>query len=582
MPESTPAEAELEVKVEAEAPPPPIIEEKPKKKSGGGGLFGAEEEFNVSQEEIDHAALYGEEVEGFDIPDDPDSLMAWLNIGADDLISDDETPEVEVVDEPQPTIAEDLPADPLEAEAVETDDILALFNEDADDDIDGLLEQVDLSGQAQDEPGIITQMGELPDDPDEAIRMIEEMALADDGEIEDGLDLPDFSGEDSLFDELLALDQDESEGELDLGLAVEDDSAAPIVEPEELVGEPEAEVPPREVVAEPPSELLFGDLNNDEGSSGLDWLDDMTFDSDPALLGEIESPPKEPIPDLKALALDKLEELESEGEPASEAAVDDAALAEMLDSFSAGADGLDDDLLGLDSPAEEPSLDDVLALAIPEDAEPLPADIVEPVAEQFGAPDTDVAATDLIEGLSSDLFNSQETDLNSSIEDWLQSEADTESRLDWLDESEGPGEMSWLLQEEQASQTSMLPKLGTDELDPRNVEPPKVEPRPRAEAPIVNRAGFTRDLAAKEDRLPSQIAPQPKRSEINGNVTQELNQYKLQISQGENLPEIIETLQNSLTNSNDPRLLQVLGDAYMRDGQLQSALEAYRQAQRML
>jgi hypothetical protein len=101
------------------APPPPA----PAKKKAS--MFGPDEPFSVTDEELAHAVATGAQVEGFDMPDDDEAAMAWLEglLGDDggDLFGGLGTAEVEPEPlpepEPEPVVAEvDLAA--LMAEAL--------------------------------------------------------------------------------------------------------------------------------------------------------------------------------------------------------------------------------------------------------------------------------------------------------------------------------------------------------------------------------------------------------------------------------------------------------------------------------
>ena len=58
--------------------------------------------------------------------------------------------------------------------------------------------------------------------------------------------------------------------------------------------------------------------------------------------------------------------------------------------------------------------------------------------------------------------------------------------------------------------------------------------------------------------------------------------FQNQLDQKQDLPNLIRELRAELEIQSNPTLQKMLGDAYMEVGQLQDALDAYRQAQRLL
>ena len=64
-----------------------------------------------------------------------------------------------------------------------------------------------------------------------------------------------------------------------------------------------------------------------------------------------------------------------------------------------------------------------------------------------------------------------------------------------------------------------------------------------------------------------------------GNIDEALQYYESLVSSGVHLDQVIEDMQQTIRSyPANPMLYQVMGDAMMKDGRLQSALEAYRQA----
>ncbi|MEM7801760.1 MAG: hypothetical protein AAF633_21370, partial [Chloroflexota bacterium] len=610
-----PLDSEPEPLDEPEVAPEPEPEpEKPAKKQAAPSLFGGDEEFHVSEAEIAHAVEHGEEVAGFDIPDDPDSLMAWLNM---DIDVSDSTPAEEAA-EPDPIVDEAI--DEIVDEVVEAAEPDLIVDEVVDEVIDGVVEsavvddEVDaVAEEAVDESLIqnetLSEIAQLPDDPDEALKIIEELSQGD---------LPDVDEDDQLLDLIASVEEDGDGIEEAAAATAEESDKEALDEPSEVFDDIFADSPV-ETTGAPfdgmASEYLFGDLNKG-GSSELDWLDDMTFDSDPALLGEIPSPRPQVVPPAE------------EADPVAEAlSADDES--EITDS------GLES-ILNWDETLDEIGDQDIAELGLFDDDDDLDVDVLAEVVEESAGPEA-AAVVEAIEDLSSEDLSSEdvlsedvsnedlsilddvlseieepaeEADLLSelslesdfsaadegddgSIEDWLKSDADSGSGLDWLDDGDTSDSMNWLTQEEQASHINPLRSLDTAMLDEsilksdpiQSIEPPRKE-EPADERVTTIRPQYLPTPPDEQDKgpdvLPSSIAPKPKLETIPKMLTSELNNYRIQIKQGENLPGLIEELESSVAQKDDPRLCQILGDAYMKVGELQSALDAYRKAQRML
>ncbi|MFK7801517.1 MAG: hypothetical protein AB8G95_07800 [Anaerolineae bacterium] len=384
----------------AEAVVPDTIEAEPK--SAAPSMFG-DDDIHVSEEEISQAAEFGDMVPGMeDMPDDPDALMAWLNLAPDDL--------------------------------------------DNDSDFSDTL-------QTSDADLIVADLG------DEGLEV--EKAISSNSEpVTDELD--------NLFDELA--------GNVEGDISDED--------------------------------LIFGDLGTGR-LSGTDWLDRMTFDSDPALLGDVPTIPPHLAPEI--------EETDSENSKIVEAGVENTS---------------DDSLLAEPPVKENESLGSVEEL--PDDPD-----------EFLKILESNVTDSPLDIDPSSDLDLGE---IDSTVPDWLQVESDNaDSNLGWLEDASPSGVFNWLEAEEGIEDSSV--------------------------AVNANDADKVVDAPSMFDSDPIKTTDDSSSS---------LSEFQSMLKSGENIPEVIRKIRSQLEIRNDSTLQKLLGDAYMETGQLQDALDAYRQAQRLL
>lgn len=142
-----------------------------------------------------------------------------------------------------------------------------------------------------------------------------------------------------------------------------------------------------------------------------------------------------------------------------------------------------------------------------------------------------------------------------------------EETLAWIDDL-GEGDVAELLADEEEA-------AATAQYDPRVAPQPASEMVTRAEMALEQAdaeaaEAFDEDLDARGRAL-SMLG--------RGNVDAAADTYQQLIDEGEGLPLVIADLETAVAEHADkPVLNRLLGDAYMRNGQLQKALEAYRQA----
>ncbi|MEM9773017.1 MAG: tetratricopeptide repeat protein [Chloroflexota bacterium] len=466
-------EADIAEEVQASIVEPEAPSSKPK------SMFDMDD-VHISDEEISRAAEFGDEVPGMeDIPDDPDALMAWLDLGGS-----------ESTDEP----ADDAPAQPKVAAEPEepASKPKSMFDM---DDVHISDEEISRAAEFGDEvPG----MEDIPDDPDALMAWLD---LG--GDEESSLDLGDLPN--TIEDDLIVADIGQLEE------VIENSSVGSQLEAnqddldnlfDEIAGEDS------DIMEE---DLIFGDLGTGR-LSGSDWLDKMTFDSDPALLGDVPTVP-----------------------PGSFPADSGKNLEQILDEMSESSLSEEPDVA-----QDQPEFDSAVGAVedLPDDPDEfmkiLESDVADSISEADLPADLASEASEVVDELG-----------DSSLPEWLQVTDQVDSgELDWLEDASPSGVFNWLDAENDAAQTSGSAEASTDD-EPMSIfdEPVKV-------------------IEDKSENL--------------------VTRFQNQLDQKQNIPELIRQLRAELEIRSDPTLQKMLGDAYMETGQLQDALDAYRQAQRLL
>jgi len=136
---------------------------------------------------------------------------------------------------------------------------------------------------------------------------------------------------------------------------------------------------------------------------------------------------------------------------------------------------------------------------------------------------------------------------------------------------------SWLQAEEEATQYDMeIPEVPADWETAEDVEPTSEEATPRAEevAPAPRPLPPASALDLDQERLESA------RSALDaGDYEAAVTDYRALLDAGEGMNALITEMESQVSaHSHVSTLRELLGDAYMRNGQLQKALDAYRQA----
>lgn len=199
-----------------------------------------------------------------------------------------------------------------------------------------------------------------------------------------------------------------------------------------------------------------------------------------------------------------------------------------------------------------------------------------PVEEEIRDPDMDT-----VDQLLSN-------DVSESLPDWLSMEpmgASDIDPLDWLDTGSETGVLGWLAAEEESSKTvgQQRPAVTPPTTPPST---PKTPPPSTPSIYDTPKPSFVVDEEPKEEKVVS-VNYDPNlfkaaRSMIKvGDIEGALETYQEYF--GQQSPKVmIKELESVLQNNNHPLIRRLLGDAYMQDGQLQKALDAYSTARDML
>lgn len=453
-----------------------------------------------------------------ELPDDPEAALAWLESLAA------EGDEGEQAEDDGPIVEEEsTPAVPLDVVAARAEaEAILLHDQPADAEDAEEAEMVE----------------DIPDDPDEAMAWLERLAarqgasldelpsLSDTDAAEEDVETPDW-----LADELLADDE-----------GVGDDE----VVYSEAVGEID--------------DTLYEDI-------------DIVGSDEPELLDEAES-----FDEVASVETDAAEEI-------GEAEVEGAGTLSELDVV---ADDVDEDL------------PDWLDLDDEDEAEVL--DWEEPAFEGSDWLQEDETVDDIFVG--EDISEPQEpieAEAEMQADEVEASEDDVEAIVGEpqpavegpeLETEEPDITFEEALSEEPTYEEAAYEEVAYEETPYEEVEVSEELAEEAAEgaAPVVDEA-VVEEAAVEETAAaePAEVAPQVNAQQARealeeGNIDKALDAYEQLLEAGNaDVSVLIEDLEGaSETFEGNPRLVQLLGDAYSQNGQLQKALDAYRQALEMI
>ncbi|MDT8306886.1 MAG: hypothetical protein RRC07_13210, partial [Anaerolineae bacterium] len=554
--------------------------------------------------------------EEFDVPEDLDEAMAWLEgLAAQQGAPLDELPSIETdedllltpfEDELEEKAVEEFAAETPVTEAGEETVIdLEAVPEDLEEAMAWLEElaaqqapaeeaaapaeeiepEVEL---AQGEAALVETEVELPEAEAERAEVPEEAALepslTDEDETPEAMVVPDVAmmyldslveGEGRFGDE--AEWTEEAAPAADLVAEIPDDPEAALAWLEELAGGPEPEAPavspPEPEAAEdavaglPPEIEVDVDDVPEDPDEVMAWLERLAARQG-ASLDELPSVDKyvEDVetPDWLAaeIAEDEAEEeVETFAGPA-ESVADVEAEAEpeisaLEEEAPAGVDEEADEASWLDEETGLEWLDAVTSDQPSEGREWL--DESEVATEEIAEEAADEAA--VLEEPALPVLDDESDDL---MPDWLTMDEDS-----WLEEEADI--TSWLEAEEEMTQVSPeTPPPAVAPLEPARQPAPEAKPEPEPEVTFQR-------MAAPEEMDAARL--EAARADLDeGNLDAALGVYQELLDAGAGLNVIIADLELATDAGYTPALCRVLGDTYMQNGQLNRALEVYRKA----
>jgi tetratricopeptide (TPR) repeat protein len=508
-----------------------------------------------------------------EVPDDPDEAMAWLEqLAARQGASLDELPTViestESSFEQIPSVQEITPVgDHPKAVTFEDTGLIGLENEAPDDPDEAMewLERLASQQGAMDEelPSMLDDVKAKDDkvvdqyigDRDEEL----EKALA---ELDD-IEMPEDPEEAMVWlNELAGVTESESISEVDeLGMETVEEPLTP-ESPHDVM---KARVEAEEMLMGQPEIFTAEDSAGPAGSNieeeeALAWLDQLANHQSIAL---------EEADSVSGYNDDEISD-SLRSDDTSAAFVKAMNMAEEVDAISdtsqTGAGVIDDELARAELGTESSFGEEI------ED-------------EELDLPRT---------GMTKE-FAKQ--DVSESLPDWLALEHQEDSLEDMADDSpensargSDKNELAWL---DSLGELNAIESLESpDEV----LEAEFIEPVPQAELPptaILQTEDDVSDSEAIRAALEDlETIPGDHAGEINqerlqnariavevGNVDSAVGEYSVLVDDGEGLPFLIADLESAVHEHEGEALLQrVLGDAYVRNGQIHKALETYRQA----
>jgi tetratricopeptide (TPR) repeat protein len=433
---------------------------------------------------------------------------------------------------------------------------------------------------------------EVPDDPDAAVAWLDHLVSVEPQEpveLEENDEAAEFSLEDDpeawleqmLGDEMLDIDMEPPpiKPSEDAVYVTEDD--APKVESKpDLEADVEldevAEVSDTAVEVEADDAFDFGDMEDDPEA----WLEQL-LSSDLDMDVEMEPPPIKPSEDAMFVTDDAPAAADSKS-PEAEVESEDDIIADVPDDPDEAMVWLEQLAARQGADLEElPSVTDAEAEAempswMAEDLEELAAepdlDLAEPVDENEADEETAVS-------LDTAEIAAEDEDIDAELPDWLDEEPRGRElgQTDWLRALPEVDVDTWLSAEEEATITSsteeiILPDTGPltsrlqttsdeEEIDEDILFEPMMEPSTGAYSVDEAKLGVAQEALA------------------DGRIDQAISQFKELVAAGSGMMSIIAELEQAAeAHPQAPVLSQVLGDAYMRNGQLQKALASYRAA----
>ena len=453
-----------------------------------------------------------------EMPDDPDEALAWLQQWA---INEEVGEVVGVPAAEEPETAAAPPTEP-------------------DDELDSAPPTetaLDLSDAAIEEE----MLSEIPDDPDAAMAWLEQLAARQGAPLEE---LPSVT----------AVDEPTAAIEPP---AVPETDAAPEPEPEDAV----------ETAADLTSALAADLPVADDAASWLDELveaDGHPLDDIP-VIAETLAPEPAAAEAPGPTDLDVPEDMDDAMAWLEELAAQQGAALEELPSLS-------------DKPDTQPEPPPAAETAVEPDVEPeepeadIPVSKVEtvPVADEVDDEDFDPEPVE---------------DLDGAMPDWLDldSEQSDMGQTEWLTSLDEPDVVGWLEAEEDASlSSSIYDRSVASRFDPQ----PDVLFDTGPLSPPAGSGLDTGPLTLPEEEVVTSVLDldeaelaKARQAVAEGAFDEALPAYQELVDAGSGLMTLLADLESAAdTYPEQPSFRHLLGDAYMRNGQLQKALDTYRMA----
>lgn len=484
-------------------------------------------------------------------------------------------------------------------------------DQDLDEDLSWLEDLVEAEAPAEGSEGLETVvamgvasaeeetdlLGEVPDDPDEAMAWLEQLAARQGVPVEE---LPTLGELDETAADQPAPEEEADETSEVLGAAAaaaagialarheadSPDLAEEIPEdPDEAMawlerlaeseGQPhdelEEEAHGQEIEVEP--EELAADLAAGELPE-LDSLE-MPKDSEEALawlydLAGAQAPPVEAAPEEEPGVVEEMPTPPGTHDVAAgmamakilaeqEIAAEPEQLAPEADEFE--AEDIDEAMAWLEQLAADQG-------TVPEEPpSPVVADEVSSALEEYGWEDDKGLVTEPQEGVETSLASETVEDVERGT---LLPAEEAVDELDWLDTIGEVDAEGWLEAEEESSG-----KLVLEEVDFEAAVQSEGQPADSLEE-VPAYESLLEEVPAEIDGDTLSAA----RSAVSaGDLDQALEAYSQLVAAGEGLPFLIADMEKVLEeHGRQPGLRRLLGDAYSKNGQVQKALEAYRQA----
>ena len=485
-----------------------------------------------------------DEVELDEMPEDPDAAVAWL----DQLVSGDDLLEIEM---------EPPPIKPSEDAMFVTEDALVAEEPPAE------AEPITEEDENELETAVTTETS-LEDDPEAWLEQLLSDDLAMDVEMEPP---PIKPSEDAMF---VTDDAVQAEAEEQL-------EPTELVEPETVIAE--------EPVAEDDS-LDFPDMDDDPEA----WLEQMLAGE---MDVEMEPPPIKPSEDAMFVTDDAAgvaDEAVAEDEPDPPVEPEEAVepVEAVEDIIADVPDDPDEAMAWLEQLAarqgadleELPSVTDVADLA---DDPEMPDWMAQDLEEIGSEMDESFAEADAItpaiqQEISDTPADTGELldDVDEELPDWLETNdtAPVAGETDWLQALPDVDMDSWLSAEAEAVTAEPVEDVELPDTGP--LRSPTSDTGPLAEDDLFEPVIEPSSGAYSVDEAKLGVAQD---ALADGRIHDALNQYKALVAEGSGMMAIIAELEQAAdAHPQTPALFQVLGDAYMRNGQLQKALAAYRSA----